>query len=328
MAKSSLRSLKESAKRGRVDAVRQHLESNHSELSPTSLLRLVTNDYHSIKKTQQHLELAEFLIEKGVAIDQEMIYQVSRAGSQDLMDLLSQAWETVDAFQAASGGCIGMLEEKLKGNQEVASACDESGRTALHYCSASALGKGNEAVASRLKQIASLLLEYGAPSNAEAPCGGLEKITPLEHTCWTGGSADIFHLLLKHGAEPTERSLWAALGHYQRHGDGHYSLASELLSIGLDVNKGEKRKLLHAFAAHEDVRGVKWLVDHGADIDARDVDGRTPLHLVARRNNGTSVAEVLLEAGAHISTPDNGGLTPIDLAKQKGRDKLAALLEQ
>lgn len=56
---------------------------------------------------------------------------------------------------------------------------------------------------------------------------------------------------------------------------------------------------LHSAAAggHEDV--IRWLVNHGADIDARDIDGETPLCHAIRLGNETTV-RVLLELGAVV----------------------------
>jgi len=326
MAKTDLRSVRDGVKRGRLDAVREHLQSGESELSPTSLLRLVTNDYHSIRKTEHHVAAAEFLIGIGATVDQEMVYQVSRGRSSELMVLLSATRDRWDAFHAASCGQVALLEAQLAHDSSIASKVDEFGRTPLHYCAASALWKGCVDTVSNFKICAEVLLSHGAVVDATAPCGGLGDITPLEHVCWTGGNEDVFHLLTQHGAQSSERALWAAVGHFQRHGDGHYALASELLSLGLDVNAGSERTILHAFAAHEDKRGVKWLIDHGADISRVDVEGKTPLHSAAERNTGASVVIALIEAGASTAALDNRGRTALDLAMEKGRKQLVSVL--
>lgn len=327
MNKANLRRLREGAKRGRLDVVRDHLRSGESELSPTSLLRLVTNDYHSIKKTEHHAAAAEFLIGTGATVDQEMVYQVSRGGSSELMALLSATRDRRDVFHAASCGQTAQLEAQLAVDSSIASTIDAFGRTPLHYCAASALWKGSDDSTSCFRTCVEVLLSHGAEVSATAPCGGLDDITPLEHVCWTGGNEDVFDLLIHHGAQLSERALWAAVGHFQRHGDGHYALAAKLLSLGLDVNAGDERTLLHAFAAHEDERGVKWLIDHGADVNRADVEGKTALHSAAERNTGVRVVATLIEAGASAAALDRHGRRALDLAMEKGRKRLIPVLE-
>ena len=57
-------------------------------------------------------------------------------------------------------------------------------------------------------------------------------------------------------------------------------------------------------------------LDGGADTEARDVDGRTPLHVAARFADNHRILETLLDHGANIDAKDNGGDTPLDLAKR------------
>jgi ankyrin repeat protein len=69
--------------------------------------------------------------------------------------------------------------------------------------------------------------------------------------------------------------------------------------------------VLHLMAKRNDVAAVKWLLDHGADVNGRwahwDADV-TPLHLAASQGH-VEIVRVLLEAGAdpHIRDSKHDG---------------------
>ena len=58
------------------------------------------------------------------------------------------------------------------------------------------------------------------------------------------------------------------------------------------------------------------LVESGADLDARDENGQTPLHWAAWRNNNPSVVAALLDSGADPNSRNQFGELPVELAAQ------------
>ncbi|RKW70430.1 ankyrin repeat domain-containing protein [Galactobacter caseinivorans] len=67
-----------------------------------------------------------------------------------------------------------------------------------------------------------------------------------------------------------------------------------------------------------------WLISQGADLEARDRNGQTPLHHRALDWKGG--AESLLDLGADIGATDNAGNTVLHLAAQGWRDVVVSLL--
>lgn len=55
---------------------------------------------------------------------------------------------------------------------------------------------------------------------------------------------------------------------------------------------------------------VVYLIDHGADVKARNSIGVTPLHC-AMCSSHPQVIKSLVSAGANINAQDNEGLTPL-----------------
>ncbi len=75
-----------------------------------------------------------------------------------------------------------------------------------------------------------------------------------------------------------------------------------------------KNTALHFYKVPDDL--VRWLVGQGADINAKDYYGKTPLHIQARSWCGN--VELFLELGANINACDNSNNTPLHCAADGG----------
>jgi uncharacterized protein len=84
-------------------------------------------------------------------------------------------------------------------------------------------------------------------------------------------------------------------------------------------------RTLAAAVARGDAAQVAALVRQGADPDAADRSGWTPLHLAAETGDST-LARLLLDAGAHPDLRSQARGTPLDVAEKAGRPAIARLL--
>lgn len=82
---------------------------------------------------------------------------------------------------------------------------------------------------------------------------------------------------------------------------------------------------LHGAAGEEDVEIIRFLVDNGADVDAQNEDGISPLHICLY----PEIARELIACGANIELQDKWGRTPLmTLSSELEReDVIQVLLE-
>ena len=99
-------------------------------------------------------------------------------------------------------------------------------------------------------------------------------------------------------------------------------ICKALINLGANVNltaKKNQRPLLHtAILTVPDL--VPLLLSHKADPMVADAVGDQPLHLAARKNL-PRVAEQLVKAGADIEARNGEGQTPVELASHDGRSE-------
>ncbi len=111
---------------------------------------------------------------------------------------------------------------------------------------------------------------------------------------------------------------------------GHPELAKGLLNRGAVIDSRStnamKNTPLHAAAAGTKLELVELLLDHGADVNARQQGGWTALHSAAQTGN-REMAEILLAHGADVRARADNNQSPLDLALMHGHGEVATLLE-
>ena len=109
----------------------------------------------------------------------------------------------------------------------------------------------------------------------------------------------------------------------------HPDLARELIARGADVNAAARNAFrvapVHAAAAMRDCETMQLLIDHGANVNARQQLGYTALHTAAQHGDD-SMVEQLLAAGADPRAAGDDGKCPADLAAAQGHAAIAERL--
>ncbi len=90
--------------------------------------------------------------------------------------------------------------------------------------------------------------------------------------------------------------------------------------------KDDGRTALHGSAARGDTEELRMFIDE-FDVNVKDENGQTPLHLASIWGAKKSV-KFLLKKGADPGLKDNQGKTPLDLAKTLNKQEVIDLLEK
>ena len=174
------------------------------------------------------------------------------------------------------------------------------------------------AVRRATRTCAKYLIEAGANVNVEDPA-----VKPaLMYAVCLGSSSysqkKCVDMLIKAGSDVNAcYSQTTVLLEIIRHGK-HCVLntLSTVLEAGADVNMGNKGGLsLHAALYNEwdspNFEFIELLMDAGADVNLKDGNGTTPLHVTATGVAKKDSILLLLESGAEVNALNNRGETPL-----------------
>ncbi len=172
-------------------------------------------------------------------------------------------------------GNLGHFDQFIEtGCLDVDHPCDGRNVTLLHL--AARFG---------ITELATRLIEHGANVNAK----DIDGYSPL-HFCMHGPCIGVARLLIEHGADANAKTNQ---GTTPLHSCVRYSamtlrqaMASKATGIALTAKDGSK-----SFEA------ARLLIEHGADVNAKNCDGYSPLHL-CHRVSSAELARLLISHGA------------------------------
>jgi ankyrin repeat domain-containing protein 50 len=279
----------------------------------------------------KHEEVARLLLERGANIEAKAgtdgataLCTAARGGRREMVQLLLERGSNIEARDNKGRAALHMVT--AGGNSDVMplllekgadfTAKDDEGRTALHYATL-----GDRITLDDRKEVIQLLLEKGANLIAKDNSGQ----TAL-HWAVVALRKEVVQLLLDNGADVTAKddSGRTAL-HYATLDDREIFDSRKTLDDKWFFNGAKEM--------------VQQLLEKGADVTAKDDNGRTALHYATLGDGKTpdekgffdsrkEVVQLLLEKGADHTAKDNSGRVALHSATFDGSEELAQLLRR
>jgi ankyrin repeat protein len=162
-----------------------------------------------------------------------------------------------------------------------------------------------------LMDVAQWLLKIGTDVNAQDD----DHTTPL-HLAAANGHLELVRTLLGHSvdvAAATTRGESTPL-HFASKG-GHVEIVQLLIQNGADVNTRDRNQSTPLHLA-QGAKMVQLLIQSGADVNARDRSQSTPLHCLLPRASkrwDTKTVQLLIQFGADVNARDEIQSTPLQL---------------
>lgn len=99
-----------------------------------------------------------------------------------------------------------------------------------------------------------------------------------------------------------------------------------LASQAMELPQAELDRQLRVAAIKNDVEKMKQVLHAGANVNATNYRGLTPLHWAASRNNKEAMELLLARADVDVNALDDVGQTPLDFAAIENNQKAIELL--
>ncbi len=245
---------------------------------------------------------------------------------------------------AAQAGAVDCLQQLVEAGASLDAQQAPHGQTPMHLA----------ALAGQHRVLDYLIQQLGQSPDLT----NTNRQTPLELAI-ANDRADTIHHLIALGADPAapHQTHWSYL-HFAARGN-RVKAAEALVAQGLEIDTrlANDATPLHLAAYNDHPEIARWLIEHGADLNALALaadwdkernarerlevwrkDGtkgvpagklgdfdHTPLHIAAARG-ATGVAELLLEHGADPAATIGDGRTALHLAAEHGHPDTLALL--